>query len=46
MITAKRIIVSFDFFHLMVPTMLDMHNYMDAVTQWLQGAHWESNITQ
>ena len=45
-ITAERIIVSFDFFHLMAPARMDRHNYMDVVTQWLQGIHWESNITQ
>ena len=45
-ITAERIIVSFDFFHLMAPARMDRHNYMDVVTQWLQGVHWESNITQ
>jgi len=45
-ITAERIIVSFDFFHLMAPARMYRHNYMDVVTQWQQGVHWESNITR
>ena len=45
-ITTERIIVSFDFFHLMAPTRMDRHNYMDVLTQWLQGVHGKSSITQ
>jgi hypothetical protein len=30
----------------MAPARMDRHNYMDVVTQWMQGVHGKSNITE